>query len=572
MSVDDVMSTTWSEDKKSDVIWYTNEKGKLKIDTIRTLQFLRKNGFNILMDKSDRRANWDIIKVEDKQIKQHDMDTIRGFVYEYFNDKPSEWWDEEGTQKYGVSKIPMDKENEQTWSKMEVINHIFNKLVFSQTMIGFQIKSTMNKPFTISTLPLMEDRNDEVYLPFNNKIVHITPDSINAIDYKDMSDRNNLIWESQKRSHNISIEEEKMVVMEGLFSQFCRKSTSSKFKPLNEVSNWKEAFQENDDVMKSLMTSYGYMISHFNNPSKPVAPIYMDGDSEIGMENGRNGKSLVMLSLKYWKETISSSGKDFNPNQLGNWGNVTLDTKFICINDIRSDFNFESLYDRLSDDFEVRPLYSNKFVIPSDMKPKIGITSNYPIVTKGGSGRHRVHTTPFSSYWLTCIENGENPSDKNNLGKMLFKYDFTHHDWNQFYNFGFLCVQSHLQNGLHYCDTTEQQKKSIIRKYEGDKNDGVVEWWIGIIENNKMDGLLNENGVHRSDIYDRFTSEFKDELLTILTWRDETKFYKMLHGVTMDMGWDWNPHKSNFGDSMNNRKWIIDTIDGKQIQGVRINK
>ena len=40
MSVDDVMSTTWSEDKKSDVIWYTNEKGKLKIDTIRTVMHI----------------------------------------------------------------------------------------------------------------------------------------------------------------------------------------------------------------------------------------------------------------------------------------------------------------------------------------------------------------------------------------------------------------------------------------------------------------------------------------------------------------------------------------------------
>ena len=321
------------------------------------------------------------------------------------------------------------------------------------------------------------------------------------------------------------------------------------------------------------MTSYGYMISHFNNPSKPVAPVYVDGDAEIGLENGRNGKSVVMLSLKYWKETISASGKSFNPNELGNWGNVTLETKFICINDIRKDFNFESLYDRLSDDFEVRALHKNKFVIPADKKPKIGITTNYPIVTKGGSGRHRIHTTPFSSYWLSCIENGENPSDDNNLGKMMWKHDFTHNDWNLFYNFGFLCVQMHLQKGLHYCDTTEQQKKGIIQKYEGENgNDGVVEWWIDIVENNKMKGLLTDEGVNRDDIFDRFIQDFNNEALIKMVWSDRNKFNKMLYGVTIDMGWDWNPHKAHFGDGMNKRKWIRETIDGVQIQGVCIKK
>jgi hypothetical protein len=430
----------------------------------------------------------------------------------------------------------------------------------------------MKSPYTIHTIPLMEDKNDEVYLPFNNKIVHITPNSIKTIDYKDMSDKGNLIWETQKRSHNISIVDNKNEVMNGLFSEFCRKSTSSKIKPLNEVDNWRDAFQENMDVMKSLMTSYGYMISHFNNPSRPVAPIYVDGDAEIGLENGRNGKSLVMGSIKYWKELLPLSGKSFNPSELGCWGPVNLDTKFVMINDIREDFNLESLYDRLSDDFEVRALHQNKFVIPSDKKPKIGITSNYPIVTRGGSGRHRVHTTPFSSYWLTMLENGENVADKDNLGKMLWGHEFNHKDWNLFFNFGFLCVQSHLQLGLHYCDTTEQQIKGIIRKYEGSKNDGVVEWWIDVINNNKIDGLLSIAGIDRKDIYDKFIQDFNDEPIVKLTWGDEMKFYKMVYGVSTDMGWDWNPHKSHFGDGMNKRKWIRNTEDGQQIQGVYIKK
>ena len=102
--------TTWSDAMKDDVIWYTegDKKGKLKISTQQTLEFLKTEGFNIILDKDDRRANYQIIQIEDKQAKQHNMDTIRGFIWEYFNDKPSEWWDD--LNKYGVSKIPDDKD------------------------------------------------------------------------------------------------------------------------------------------------------------------------------------------------------------------------------------------------------------------------------------------------------------------------------------------------------------------------------------------------------------------------------------------------------------------------------
>ena len=575
MSVNQVLSSTWSEDKKSDVIWFTdikNKKPSIGIDIGQTLTFLSHNGFNLLQESSDRRAGWDVIQVEEKQIKQHDMDTIRGFIYDYFADKPSEWWDDE--EKYGV-EIEKGVKPVSCWSKIQVMNHLFTKLKFTKDMIGFQIKQKMKNPYTINSIPMMKDSVDEVFLPFNNQIVHITPTSIKTIDYQDMDSNKSLIWESQKNKHNISVEQNKRTIMNSHFGKFCEKATSSKVKPVNSVNDWKDAFEKNDDVLKSLMTSYGYMISHFNNPSRPVCPVYVDGDAEIGMENGRNGKSQVMLSIRYWKKLLHKSGKDFNPKQLGCWGNVELDTKFICINDARKDLNFEDLYDRLADDFEVRPLYSNTFVIPRDKKPKIGITTNYQVITKGASGKHRLHTTPFSSYWLTCLEQGENPSDKNHLGKMMWEYDFTHNDWNLFYNYGFLCIQSFLQVGLHKCDTTEQEIKGIIRKWEGNKNDGVVEWWIDIVENNKMKGLLVDGvnqGVRRRDIFDKFVEDFKNETLIKLNWcQDEGRFYKMLFDVTQQMGWDWNPHKAHMGDSMNSRKEIQER-NGEREYWVRIHK
>ena len=564
----------WGDALKDDVVWYSDgnsNKPKLLLAHRKILKFLSIHGFNSLKDSNDRRARYQLIQTEDLQIKAHNLDTIRTFIYEYFEDKPDEWWIDK--EKYGVE---IEHGLDMYWTKDEVLDYMFDNLKFKESMIDMQVPIVMKKPYTYDTIPLMKDVTDEVFIPFMNKIIRVTATSIDAIDYTDMKSSNSLIWETQKRPFNISVIDDERKIMDSHFAKFCRKATSPRVKPKNSVDDWRDGFQESADILKSLMTSYGYMISNYNNPSTPVCPVYIDGDAEIGLEDGRNGKSFIMLqSMQKWKQTVEISGRSWNPTANGCWGQVNIDTKFICINDARENFQFEELYDRLSDGFEVKALYSNKFTIPRDKKPKIGITTNYQIQTKGGSGRHRIHTTPFGAYWLNCLEEREQPSDKKHLGKMMFEHDFTHDDYNHFFNFGFRCIQSYLKYGLHRCDLTEQNKKAIIRKYEGSNNYGVVEWWIDLVANNKVDGLL-VNGVRRTDLLDRFHKDFSEEecLATKLLWgSNPDKFNKMLYGVTTDMGWDWNPHKADKGDGMNKRKWIGETTkSGKQIQWVKINK
>ena len=286
----------------------------------------------------------------------------------------------------------------------------------------------------------------------------------------------------------------------------------------------------------------------------PVAPIFIDGEAEIGVADGRNGKSVIMGSIGYWKKDSYQSGKTYKPSSKGfQWSNVDIDTKFVCLNDLPEWFNLEDIYDRLSDDFEVEAKYQNKFVIPKDKKPKMGITTNYPIKLSGGSSKHRIHTTPFGSFWLECIEHNEKPYWDKHLGKMMFEDDFNHTDWNLFYNFGFKCVQLFLNEGLHKCDTSEQLMKGIVAKWEGDGiNDGVVEWWIDMIETNQFKDI--DKLIDRKIVYDRFRKDFSRDIQTLYKWSDEVAFQKMIYGVTKDMGWGYNEHKSGNGKGMNKRK------------------
>ena len=56
------------------------------------------------------------------------------------------------------------------------------------------------------------------------------------------------------------------------------------------------------------------------------------------------------------------------------------DIKLILIDDLRPDFEFESLFTLITGDMEIEGKETNKFTIPEDRKPKFGVTTNYVLM------------------------------------------------------------------------------------------------------------------------------------------------------------------------------------------------
>ena len=105
-----------------------------------------------------------------------------------------------------------------------------------------------------------------------------------------------------------------------MFEKFCRLATSKiKGVQLPKGTNWTSQYETNEDVLKSLKTAYGYLISNYNNPSQPVAPIFMDGEAEpidalyLGGGDSQSGEtySLVVRNVSAgthrlrWASTVS---------------------------------------------------------------------------------------------------------------------------------------------------------------------------------------------------------------------------------------------------------------------------
>jgi len=543
------------DELKSEVFWYSDTNGrkeKVAIDYRKYFIWLKRQGLCLLRDGKGKTSNFEVIGITDGIIDKENEDTIRVYTYEYFEDQPSSYWDDEN--QYGVYK---QGKSGDMWCKIEVMDKLFN-LSFNRNTFSANLLMSWNS-FDYNTLPTLMDNAENVYIPFENKIVHISKNKMDMIDYDTMKKKGN-IWKSQIINHKIS---ERNRSEEGVFEKFCRLATSRrKNVVLAETQDWTDSYETDDESLKSLRTAYGYLISGYNNPSQPVAPIFIDGDAEIGMEEGRNGKSAIMYSMKHWKKMSYQSGKSYQSIKTSGgrfqYSNVDIDTKFVFLNDTPEWFDMEEIYDRLSDDFEVSGKYTNKFVIPQDKKPKMGITTNYPPIQKGGSARHRMHITPFGNYWLNVKENNEEPYYDKHLGKMMFQSDFNYDDYNDFYHYGFDCVQQYLKEGLHRCNTDRVKVKGLITKWEDGSDDGVVRWFVDVVENERIKEMTITPGIAKKKLHNELMKSLATQPQVKFKWiNEEGRFQKMIWDVCKSMGYKYNDHKSHMGDTQNIRKYIV---------------
>ena len=55
------------------------------------------------------------------------------------------------------------------------------------------------------------------------------------------------------------------------------------------------------------------------------------------------------------------------------FADVTIDTKFVLIDDVRPEFSLEQLFSMITGDVEVEGKGKNKFMIPAERKSKVRI-------------------------------------------------------------------------------------------------------------------------------------------------------------------------------------------------------
>lgn len=258
------------------------------------------------------------------------------------------------------------------------------------------------------------------YLFYENIIVEVSADKLELIEYEDFQ---GYVWELEILKREYIIKENK----ECVFWEF-----------INIIAN------REDERIKSLISIIGYLMHSYKDPSYAKAIILMDSEIDVECDeaNGGTGKSLIGKAIGHVIPLLFIDGKIMKTQDKFRLSGLNSQHRIIFFDDVKKDFDFESLYPIITGDLYIEKKYKNAVVIPNKESPKILITSNY--IVKGGGGnaeKRRKIEFEVSSYF----KNELTPFEE--FGHRFFD-DWDKDEWIQFDNFMIRALQFYLKNGL----------------------------------------------------------------------------------------------------------------------------
>ena len=287
---------------------------------------------------------------------------------------------------------------------------------------------------------LLKDTKTKAYIPFKNGVVKITKKDIELLSYIDID---GYIW----KGHIIN-------------RDYVAADNETDFKDfVSKICNGK------DDRIDGMESTIGYLIHSYKDKTHQKAIIFQD-EAVDDNPNGGSGKSLIVNALKHFKRVIVIDGKQFEPNK-GDfiYQRVNLDTQVLAFDDVKKNFNFESIFPLITEGITVNKKNKDEIFIGFDQSPKICITTNYVISGTGNSHARRRHELELNQYF------GERKTPLDEYGKLLFD-GWNIADWNKFDNYMIENVQKFLNHGLITVNTINAEAKRLIQATSKD----FVDW------------------------------------------------------------------------------------------------
>jgi hypothetical protein len=342
---------------------------------------------------------------------------------------------------------------------------------------------------------LKEDTATECYLYYKNCVCRITKDTVEQIDYIDVD---GLIWKRQiierdfkKTDHHKSI-----------FRTFLYLAAG---KDMSKYNSFKSVI--------------GYLLHSFKTSANNKAIIFND-ETISENPNGGSGKGLFWNSLKHMKRVASIDGKTFEFTKSFPYQTVSTDTQILVFDDVKKNFNFESLFSLITEGITLEYKGQDAISIPVEKSPKILITTNYTVGGIGGSFERRKFEVEMSGYFSYK----HTPLDE--FGHMLFN-EWDEEEWLRFDNFMINCSQYYLKNGLVKHDFHNLG----VRKFIKETSYEFYEW-------SKDDNLPKHDRIDKREYFERFINEYQDfkKWLTQKRFTQWLESYGKFNGFTIEQG------------------------------------
>lgn len=314
--------------------------------------------------------------------------------------------------------------------KYKIQANILKSKIFSGISTYFS-DNILNRCRSKEALIFLEDTKDKSFFFFNNCIVEVSKNAIKTLKYESIKSK--YIWKDQILNRDFK----ELKIKDFIDSPF------SKFiSNISAINNPKEGIQNDEQRFESLASIIGYNL-HKYYYGKLKATILTDSTDSENPE-GRSGKTLLakamgkLLNVSSKAKTyIELNGKNFKFNDPKRYQECELDTRLVHLNDVLDRFNFELLFNDISEGIKAVQHYKAPFLINA----KIIISSNRTIRIHGGSAKDRSIEFQLSNHY-----NSSNSPEKE-FGHWFFR-DWNPSQWLQFDNFMIYCVKVYLQNGL----------------------------------------------------------------------------------------------------------------------------
>lgn len=296
-------------------------------------------------------------------------------------------------------------------------------------------------------------KRDRQLFYFKDYCWEVTADNIKQVGYNEIE---HYIWREQQRKFSATRTSPIFSVVKNAEDKFSLKVLNTDCQLLQFIINtstftWRknpaevtdDDIQENVNHMVAKICAIGYLCHQFKDRGVSRAVVAMDGKlSEVGQSNGRSGKSLIGEAIKRVLPYAYIDGKKDGPeHDTFYWNDVVEKTRFVFIDDVKTNFSLEPLFACITGDWNVNYKGGTRATFLFEDSPKIYITTNHAVNGTGSSYTDRQWKIAFSDFY----NDFHKPQD--DFGCLFFdEWDST--QWNLFWNFIAECVQCYLKFGV----------------------------------------------------------------------------------------------------------------------------
>lgn len=416
--------------------WYYNDKNAIKLSIHNFKYWLQQNNFFKFYPEDSK--EFILVRVDNNSVEEVSKDQIKDFVLKDIINRP-----DVGTQPFE----------------------------FMAGNIGYFKKEFLSFLDPVK-IDFKEDTATESFLYYKNCAVKITADSVQYIDYLDLSGH---IWRDQIIDRDFKFNP----ATGGQFEKFI----------------WLVSGQD-QNKFNSFKSAIGFLL-HTYKTSATNRAIILNDETISDTPNGGSGKGIFWKALGHIRKTDFLAGKKYDERDKFNLQTAEKDTQIFVFDDVKKNFNFELLFNLITEGITLEYKGAGAVNLPVEKSPKILITTNYTIGGSSGSFSRRIFELEFSSYFSA----NHTPVDE--FGSELFK-NWSAAEWSLFDNFMLSCLQLYFKKGL----LKQEHVNLPVRKFIKDTSIEFLNW---VEMESKDNGVLClDTEINAGTLHDIFLSEYEN--------------------------------------------------------------